>query len=468
MKSLSSNWIKKKFAIYFLLFGVFTIILSNCTKKTGLDSDPIEEAIKAPSSFDLIQNKILTPSCATSGCHASETDNSFKQHGLVLATGKSFKNLFNISPKNQNAIDDKLKLVTAFKSAESLLFHKLSWSDVHHSKSYGSPMPLGGKSLYVGQIEFVRRWIEAGAPEKGNVVDESLLNDKTEVSFDTTPFEALAPPKQGEGIQLKVEKFEVAPNFERELFVRREIGNKEEMYVNRMKLKSRPNSHHMVVYAFKDSAAYMPPANIIRDLRNPDKTLNLLTAISISNHIFLGGGTDSQNDYFFPEGTALLLPKKATVDLNPHYFNKTNNINFGENYVNFYTVDKSKVKNVVKMLDLGNQSLSIAPNERKTITKSWTFNTANNIVMLTSHTHRLGEKFIIKIKGGKRDGEIVYETTDWEHPLVKNFTPPLQLLKGEGLTSEVTYFNSTDKTVKFGLTSEDEMNIIFGYYYEVK
>ena len=31
--------------------------------------------------------------------------------------------------------------------------------------------------------------------------------------------------------------------------------------------------------------------------------------------------------------------------------------------------------------------------------------------------------------------------------------------------SEVTYFNNSAKAVSFGLTSEDEMNIIFGYYY---
>jgi hypothetical protein len=29
----------------------------------------------------------------------------------------------------------------------------------------------------------------------------------------------------------------------------------------------------------------------------------------------------------------------------------------------------------------------------------------------------------------------------------------------------VTYNNTTNKIVNFGLTSEDEMNIIFGYYY---
>jgi hypothetical protein len=31
--------------------------------------------------------------------------------------------------------------------------------------------------------------------------------------------------------------------------------------------------------------------------------------------------------------------------------------------------------------------------------------------------------------------------------------------------SEITYNNTTDRTVSFGLTSEDEMGIIFGYYY---
>jgi Copper type II ascorbate-dependent monooxygenase, C-terminal domain len=42
----------------------------------------------------------------------------------------------------------------------------------------------------------------------------------------------------------------------------------------------------------------------------------------------------------------------------------------------------------------------------------------------------------------------------------------LAIKKGEGLTSRITYNNFTDKLVKFGLTSEDEMGIIFGYYYE--
>jgi hypothetical protein len=88
-----------------------------------------------------------------------------------------------------------------------------------------------------------------------------------------------------------------------------------------------------------------------------------------------------------------------------------------------------------------------------------------NVFMLTSHNHEWGQKFQIKISGGTRNGEIVYESNDWAHPLVKNFPSPIVLKKGEGLTSVVTYNNTTDHTIQFGLTSQDEMDIIYGYFY---
>ena len=48
---------------------------------------------------------------------------------------------------------------------------------------------------------------------------------------------------------------------------------------------------------------------------------------------------------------------------------------------------------------------------------------------------------------------------------MKTYTTPIVLEKGQGLRSVVTYNNTTSKTITFGLMSEDEMDIIFGYYY---
>jgi hypothetical protein len=268
-----------------------------------------------------------------------------------------------------------------------------------------------------------------------------------------------------DGFQLKVDKFEVAPNFERELFVRRMIGNTAEIYVNRIKLQSRSNSHHMVLYDYR-SLAGLPAVDVVRDLRNLDNGLNINTVVQMSNHVFLGGGTQANQEYVFPEGTALLLPANYSMDLNPHYFNKTNKVLYGENYVNLYTTAKSNVKYVVKTIDFNNTNLTIYANAKTIISKDFAFNKNVKIVSLTSHTHKYGEKYIIKIKGGTRDGEVVYENLDWEHPAVVNFKTPIALKKGEGLTSVVTYNNTSNQKLAFGLTSDDEMNIIFGYYYE--
>jgi Copper type II ascorbate-dependent monooxygenase, C-terminal domain len=444
-----------------LFLGTF-LIISACTKKS------IDIETPTISSFSLMQDKIITPTCATSGCHASSSDKSFVQHGLVLEKSVAYENLFGVTPVNLLSKADGHLRVKAFKSLESLFYHKLTWDASHHGgKQYGLPMPLGSTALTVGQIEFVRRWIEAGAPKTGEVADAKLLDDKTPSISSNENFVPMNSPKtEGvDGFQLKVDKFEIAPNFERELFVRRNVGNTTDIYVNRIKLQSRQNSHHMVLYDFRNRTG-LPALDQIRDLRNPDNGLNILTALQASNHIFLGGGTQANQEYVFPEGTALMLPANYSVDLNPHYFNKTNNVLYGENVVNLYTTDKAKVKYVVKTIDFNNTTLNILPNTKTVITKDFTFSTNVKIVSLTSHTHKFGEKYVIKIKGGARDGEVVYENLDWEHPAVINFTTPIALKKGEGLTSVVTYNNTSNQKLAFGLTSDDEMNIIFGYYYE--
>ena len=160
-----------------------------------------------------------------------------------------------------------------------------------------------------------------------------------------------------------------------------------------------------------------------------------------------------------------MFPANSSIDVNPHYFNRTKENLYGENYVNLYTVPAAQVKKVVNMIDFNNTTLNIPAGQTTVISKSFTFDQDVDIVSLTSHMHERGKLFQIKIKGGTRDGELIYEETDWEHPKVLNYPKVISLKKGEGLTSIVTYVNNTNRLINFGLTSADEMSIIFGYYY---
>ena len=438
-----------------LIIGVLFIQVISCNKK-GVD-------IESASTFDNIQTEILNTSCAISGCHLSETDGTYLQHGLILKKGSAYQNLINISPKNTTAIQENLKIVSPFDAENSLLYQKLLFETSHKSlKNFGSIMPLGKDMLFMGQIEYIRRWIEAGAPETGSVADVSLLLDRTPVINNFVP---LRPPEIGQGFQMKLEPFEVYPYFEREIFVRKPLSNSQSVFVNKFQIKMQPGSHHFILYGFRNNDG-LPNVGEIRDLRNKDLSYNLRTFQQMGNHIFYFGGSENNFTFDFPEGTAVELPANMEFDINSHYFNKGAKSYNGEVNINLYTIPKEKVKNHLKIIDMGNSGFSLPPKQKTVATKDFKFDKNVKIVTLFSHTHKLGEKFEILIKGGSRNGEVIYTSTNWEHPEKIDYAVPISLKAGEGLTSRITYNNYTDQTIRFGFTSEDEMGIIFGYYFE--
>ncbi len=395
-------------------------------------------------------------------CHTSGTSYA-QQSGLVLQAGVSYANLVGATPTNPAAKANGLSRVEPGEAERSLLMYKLHWEPDYTTQDYGSPMPLGGRSLYVGQIEFVRRWIAAGAPLQGAVVDPELLDDAT--MPDLTPFEPLAPPAAG--YQLRVERFGIAPDFEREIFVYKAVGNTTTAFVNRIETKMRVNSHHFVAYTFHEStpSAAVPPLDVIRDLRNPDGSLSVTTLRSMAYHVFFGGAMTPVADWRLPNGVAMRLQPGAAVDLNSHYVNHTDAEMSGEVSVNLHTVDSSEVQHIAQALNLGNFGITLPPGQRTTMTKTFTMSDTTYVLLLTAHMHKRGERFKIRIAGGNRDGEVIYDTDSWSSPAITTYVPAVRLLPGEGLTSEITWFNESGRTITFGLTSEDEMGIIFGYKY---
>ena len=409
--------------------------------------------------FARIQSEILDGSCA--GCH----DNSANPAaGLSLTAGHSLANLVGSATTNDDARADGLKRITPSSPEMSLLYRKLSFTGWPAGRNYGSPMPLGLPSLSIGQMEFVRQWIAAGAPLAGEVVkDTMLLRDQTRPA--EVAFTALAPPAQG--VQLHIDQFGITPKFERELFLRRNLNNAADLYITRIETKMRVNSHHFLLYTFQPTipAIIVPAPDVVRDIRNPDGSMIFANMLVMGYHVFFAGSMTQTSDYRFPAGVALKVPANATFDLNSHFINKSTASIVGEAYANLHTVDRSQVQRVASTLNMANTSLTLPPGQRTTITKTFLVDSTITVFMLTSHMHARGEKFVVKISGGARNGQVVYENIDWEHPAITNLATPLVLQKGEGLTSEVTYNNTTTRTIVFGLTSEDEMDIIFGYYY---
>ncbi|MCU0394205.1 MAG: hypothetical protein MUE81_24105 [Thermoflexibacter sp.] len=123
-----SNILLLRYHIKFIcLTGLVSlVILVNACKQESIEQEV--------DSFQVIQNQIFEKNCATSGCHASKTDGSFKQHGLVLEKSVAFTNLINISPNNPNAKSDGMLRVKPFKADQSFLRQTKVFYFINYSK----------------------------------------------------------------------------------------------------------------------------------------------------------------------------------------------------------------------------------------------------------------------------------------------------------------------------------------------
>lgn len=411
------------------------------------------------TSFARLQAQVFVPSCASSSCHGQ--GNSSRSN-LVLTGGSAYASLVNVVPVQATARADGLKLVLPGNPDMSLLWHKVNgFVPSHHSKDYGAPMPYAGQPLSAGQIEFIRQWIASGASATADNVDPTLLTASAVVPAYTP----LAVPTVG--YQVKLPAFDISKSSEREIFLYAAVGNTQDIWVNRIQTSMRTGSHHFVLYTFQPNTPTLivPPTGQVRDLKDANGNYVLTTMAAMGYHVFFAGSQGATGDYTFPPGVALRLPANTRLDINAHYVNSSSAGILGEAEANLYTVPQAQVQYEAKALNLNTTDLTVPAGRDTTITKTFKFSTTTRIVMLTSHMHKRGLKYVIRISGGARNGEVVYTNEAWDHPLIQTYATPIVLNAGEGLISEVTYRGDPAKVVRFGLTAEDEMDIIFGYWY---
>ncbi len=295
--------------------------------------------------------------------------------------------------------------------------------------------------------------------------------EKTSNDYDpkaAPAFAAPAPLKPSEGYQVHIPLFPVPANFEREFYVRYEVGNKEDIYVNNIETIQRPGTHHLVLYGFgpKSIAHGLPPLGMIFDQNVANGKGNLRVQNGLPDSYIAFESPTADFSYKLPDGYAFKIPANSSYNFNSHYFNKTNETRYGECYVNFKTIDKSKVTRLLDNATIDGNDFSLPPNQKTTIKKDTIFDKKTTFISMISHCHKRGEKFVIKRKGGKDDGKIIYVNEDYASAPYLNFPQPIVFQPGEGLSWEVTYNNDTNRTITYGVTSEDEMNFIFGFSYQ--
>jgi hypothetical protein len=445
------------------------LLLAACGDSSGaLEPEPEQPEQPEPNStWGSIQTLILDKNCIE--CHVAGSSFA-RQSDLVLTSSVAYSQLVDRMPNNAAARADGLTLLGTEGLAsvdKSFLWEKINAPNQEHyfddHPGYGALMPLGKPPLTNGELEYVLRWILAGAPDTGNVADQSLLNNTER--YEPPEFEPL--PMPASGIQLHLGPWDVAPNFEREFYYYEALNNNEALFVNRVDMAMSPGSHHLILYELSDDIPeeLIPEANVFRDVRDAYGNY-ILSNLMITPYLqFVTGTQWPLMNYHFPPGVALRIPANGGFDVNPHYVNRSDEAIQGEIYANLHTVDSSQVEHVAELLFMNNLDFNLPPQAITTVTRTFLVDERIEIFQLFSHAHEHMTEFRVFIDGGPRNGELVYVAYDWEHPPILELDPILTLEPGQGLRLVATYDNDTDGTISFGLLSSDEMMILFGAYY---
>ena len=433
------------------------------------------------SAYHDIQEYIFDKSCANSACHAAPANAG----NLNLEYGLSYDDLVGIAPQNPAAAAAGMKLVDPENPDNSFLLTKLIGPE---SAAQGSRMPFGGGMIHTGKIDAIRTWIAAGAPETGKIAgigDLGVLRDPDET------FVPPAPPAPGEGYQLHLPPFKIEPGTEREVYyatqIKDENGNPVEgdIFINGVEIFYPSGSHHFIIYRLTEEglanglqergivpSISVNPEDQFREL-DPDDP-HVLGEVGIERLFVIGTQTDD-TVFKFPEGVGLRMPGDTVYDLNSHYINLLGDETLiGETYLNIYTIPEEEVEYEAVEIFVSNRSINVPPGATRVAKLTWyvedelerrghTPDTELNVFLITSHMHRHGELFEVFQRS---TGDLIHRSIAYDNAPIDLFNPVLQLDVDDGLRFQCTHNNyDTNEPLIFGLTSEDEMCIIFGYYY---
>ena len=434
------------------------------------------------STYHEIQDYIFDKSCVNRACHGTPANAG----GLNLAYEVSYQNLVGQTPRTPAAVATGMKLIDPGHPENSFLLTKLT---EQISSEFGARMPLAAGPLHEAKIAAIRQWIASGAPEKGKVPgigDLAVLRDPEET------FHPPEPPPAGKGYQLHLPPFRVQPGTELEVFYATQITDEngeplqEDIFVNGFDIVYPTGSHHFILYG-------ITPIGLLTGLLekgvgsgvgiNPEDTFRILNPddpqatghLGVLERLPIIGSQRAETEIRFPEGVALRIPGGTLFDMNSHYINLLGTQPLiGETYVNLYTLQPEEVIFEARGFAVSNRDINVPPGTTQVIEDQWRVSreirrrgypesTVLSVFQITSHMHRHGELFEINRMS---TGELLHRSITYDNAPLNRFDPPLEFTTGDGLRFQCTHSNyDTDTPIQYGLTSEDEMCIMFGFYY---
>jgi hypothetical protein len=254
-------------------------------------------------------------------------------------------------------------------------------------------------------------------------------------SSDSLPTDpaTLAPPSDGQGVQLKTPAFEVAADMEIQNCYFFKVSDLEKaaglptdqpIEVHRVQIVETAGSHHMNVFRVAGPATMLDPTKgTVTGENGQGQCFN--SANWAAWPLLANSQQAGDLDWSYPDGVANELQPTEWLMLQAHYVNATTQKTpgGGQVAVNLWTIPQSKVTAQLGTLFATDQNIRICESNPKPIfTQGCQFNSPSpvTIVGANGHFHSRGTEFDMYVWDGRTVtpdlSQRFYQSTTWNEP----------------------------------------------------
>ncbi len=268
------------------------------------------------------------------------------------------------------------------------------------------------------------------------------------------------------GFQMRMTPFAIPAGGEREACEYVVTPNGKAMDVSAFEMKTTPGAHHFVLWEYlgKDTDR----ADFWSGVKDATGCIGLGPRDGQVTTANLFGMLSGHQHVEFPAGVAVSLQPHAALYANLHLHNYTAAPVDAEAVFNLVPARKGSVQHHAQALTVGTIDFDIPAHGHAAVSGEWRAPVDLNIVQISTHEHHRGTRMSVSHMdaSGNAMGDPLVVSEDWEHPNVTWFRQqPKRVRAGEGLRFTCEWQNNDDFPVQFGVTTEDEMCFVIGYFY---
>lgn len=254
----------------------------------------------------------------------------------------------------------------------------------------------------------------------------------------------------------------VAASYENTQCIVVPLGNTAPIHVGKIHNVLSGASHHMIVYKVADTTPQLTPFDChpFTDTVDPAKGSTLMV-------------TQKKDDLLtLPSGVGYTLGANQMLRIEMHYINATAAPVTLTATSTMIPIADADYHDEAGFLFIGDPDISIPPNASATVGPVFfqlpdTYAGAK-FFAITGHEHQMGTNVQIRTAASKADpGAPVYDVPGWSWSEPTTVVPatPFSIPAGGGFNFTCAWKNTSNKTVSFGESANDEMCFFWAYYY---